>query len=167
MGKIIKGPFDLQYGANTLADVESIDFSYDVDSDDKTTVQGRSRTLYGAHKVSVTVKFLQSDVPSLAVALPQYHVANGGTLSTGETVTDPDGAIDLVPGGCDAASTQASLIISSCGSDGEILRVLDCATEIAGIDMDEKNRTVDVSFTGFSEDATIQMFKKGAIANVS
>lgn len=167
MAQIIKGPFDLKYGANTLADVESVEFDYSVDSDDKTTVQGRSRTIYGAHKVVVTVKFLQSDVASLAVALPQYHVANGGTLSSGETVNDVNGAIDLVPGGCEAASLLEDLIITSCGSDGEILRVRDCATEIAGLDMDEKNRTVDVAFTGFSDDATIQMFKKGAVSIVS
>lgn len=167
MGRMIKGPFNFKYGANTLAEIESINFDYSVDSDDKKTVQGHNRTVYGAHKVMVTAKFLQSDVPSLAVVLPQYFVANGETLSTGETVTDSEGAIDLVPGGCAASATTESLIIESCGTGGQILRVLECATEIAAIDMDEKNMTVDVSFTGFSDSATIQMFKKGAIAVVS
>lgn len=167
MGKIIKGPFDFKLGANTLTDIESVKFDYKVDSDDKKTVQGRTRRVYGTHMVNVTATFLFSDVASLAVVLPQYFVANGGTLSTGETVTDSNGAIDIVPGGCAAGLTKTNLIINSCGTDGEVLRVLDCITEIAGISLDEKNRTIDVEFTGQSDHATIQMFTKGAIAVVS
>jgi hypothetical protein len=167
MGQIVKGPFDLQYGLNTLAEIENIDFSYDVDSDDKKTVQGHSKTIYGAHKVSVKAKFLETDIPSLAVVLPQYHVAMGDTLSSGETVTDADGAIDLVPGGCAAGSTTADLIINSCGTDGQVLRVMECGTEFTGVDMDEKSRSIEVTFTGFSDAATIQLFKKGAISVVS
>lgn len=167
MGQEVKGPFDLKYGANTLAEIEKVDISYDVDSDDKKTVQGHNKTFYGAHKVAVKATFLENDVPSLGVVLPQYYVPHSGVLSTGETVTDVDGAIDVVPGGCNAGATTESLIISSCGSDGQILRVLECATELTGISMDEKYRTVEVTFTGFSDAATIQLFKKGAIANVS
>src|SRR3954463_2411525 len=102
MGRTIKGPFDVQYGANTLEDIESFDFSYSVDTDDVTTVQGRKTRFYGSHQVTVKLTFLKNDVASLAVVLPQYHVATGQTLSSGETVTAADGAIDLVPGGCDA-----------------------------------------------------------------
>jgi hypothetical protein len=163
----IKGPFDLQYGLTTLADIEKVDVKYSVDTDDKVTVQGRKRRFYGTHQVIITVTFLKSDVPSLAVVLPQYHVANGGTLSSGETVTDIDGAMDLVPGGCTAGTTMADLIISSCGSDGQIFRVMDCVTEFSNMTMDDKSMTVDVEFVGQGDAATIQMFKKGAISLVS
>ena len=101
------------------------------------------------------------------MVLPQYLVENGGTLSSGEIVTDPDGAIDVVPGGCGAASLQEDLIIESCGSNWQVLRVMECVTELTGVDMDEKYRTVEVTFTGQSDGATIQLFKKGAVANVS
>lgn len=167
MGQIMRGPFDFQLGLNVLAEIENVDFSYDVDSDDKKTVQGRTVTVYGSHKVTVKAKFLETDVASLAVVVPQYHVANAGTLSSGETVTDAAGAIDLVPGGCGSASLKEDLIISSCGSDGQVLRVMSCITELTGVDMDEKYRTVEVTFTGQSDAATIQLFKKGAISLVS
>lgn len=167
MGKIIKGPFNLKFGLNTLAEIEKVDFKYSVDSDDKTTVQGHKKRVYGAHQVVIMVTFLHSDVASLAIALPQYFVPNGGTLSSGETVTDTAGAMDLVPGGCANEVTESDLIIESCGDEGQILRAMDCVSEIAGISLDEKNQTVDVEFTGQSDLATIQMFAKGAISVVS
>lgn len=167
MGKIIKGPFDFKLGANVLADIESVKFDYKVETDDKKTVQGHTRRVYGTHMVTVTATFLYSDIASLAVVLPQYFVANGGVLSSGETVTDPVGAIDVVPGGCAAGATKTDLIITSCGTGGEVLRVMSCVTEIAGISIDEKDRTVDVEFTGQSDKATIQMFGKTAISVIS
>lgn len=167
MGNIIKGPFNFKLGLNTLADIESVKFDYKVDSADKTTVQGRKKRVYGTHMVVVTATFLESDVPSLAVVLPQYHVANGGTLSSGETVTGVDGALDIIPGGCATGLVKTDLIIESCGTDGEVLRVMECITEIGALSLDDKNRTVDVEFTGQSDAATIQMFKKGSVSNVS
>src|SRR4051794_25592293 len=116
MGRTIKGPFDVLFGANTLEDIESFDFSYSVDTDDVTSVQGRKIRFYGAHQVTVKLTFLKNDVASLAVALPQYYVPHNGTLSSGETVTANDGAIDLVPGGCDATVTPEDLVIRSCGA---------------------------------------------------
>lgn len=167
MAKIIKGPFDLRFGANTLAEISAVKFAYSVDTTDTPTVQGHKKRTYGAHQVIVTATFLESDVASLAVALPQYFVANGGVLSSGETVTDVNGAMDLVPGGCATGSTLTDLIISSCGTDGQILRVMNCISEIAGLSLDEKNQTVDVDFVGQSDAATIQLFAKGAISVVS
>lgn len=167
MAKIIKGPFNLRFGANTLAEIAKVGFAYTVDTTDTPTVQGHKVRTYGTHQVVLTLTLLQSDVASLAIVLPQYFVANGGVLSSGETVTDLDGAIDLVPGGCAAGTTKQDLILESCGDDGQILRVMECVSEISGASLDEKSMTVDVQFVGQSDHATIQMFAKGAISVVS
>lgn len=164
---LVKGPFDLAYGANVLAGVESIDVSYDVDTDDYDTIQGRRYTVSGGHLVTVTATFLESDVQSLRYVLPQYYVANGGTLSTGETVSSAGGAIDVVPGGCATATTTTDLVITSCGNPGHVLRIVDCSTEIDGIDVDNKRRTVTVAFRGESTAGTVQMFAEGAVTIVS
>jgi hypothetical protein len=168
MGQILRGPFSLKYGPNTLAQIEKVNFSYSVDTTDTATVQGQKVRTYGAHQAEITVTFMQSDVASLAAVLSQYFVANGGVLSTGETVTDPNGAIDIVPGGCAAAQVASDLIIQSCGgSNSYYIRVLQCVSEIAGVTMDEKSATIDVAFTGQPTAATMQIFKNGAITNVS
>lgn len=165
MAQIIRGPFTLKFGPNaTLADIETLKFDYTVDNTDVATVQGKKRRLFGSHLVSVTATFLESDVTSLAQVLPQYFVANGGVLSTGETVTSTAGAIDIVPGG--TASTQADLIITNTGSS-QVLRVIGCITEIAGVSVDDKVETIDVEFTGQSDLATMQLFAGGAISVIS
>lgn len=167
MAKIIRGPFNVKFGANTLAEISTLKVAYTVDTTDTATVQGHKKRVFGAHMVTVTATFLQSDVPSLAVALPQYFVANGGVLSTGETVTDPNGAMDIVPGGCAAAANPLDLIITACGSNAEVFRVLGAVSEIAGVSIDEKTRMVDVEFTGQNDGATIQMFNSDAISVIS
>lgn len=164
---LVRGPFDIAYGADTLAGIEDIDISYDVDTDDYNTLQGRVHEIAGAHKVTATATFLESDVASLAVVLPQYFVANGGTLSTGETVNNADGAIDIVPGGCEAVATTTDLVITSCGNPGSVLRLPDCSTEIDTIEIDGKIRKVMVKFKGESDAATIQLFAEGAVTIVS
>jgi hypothetical protein len=166
---LAKGPFDVQWGSTLLAGVESLDVSYDVASEEKSTIQGTTYTLYGAHKVTVEITLLDTDVPSLKAVLPQYGVNNGATLSTGETVSNVAGAIDLVPGGCTSVAPMKSLIVTSCGAPGEVFRVVDASTEISGIDIDSVLRTVKVKFTGNAPtgQATVQFYGEGAVAGVS
>lgn len=165
---LIPGPFEFKIGVDVLTDIESIDLNYDVASTDYDTVQGKRRTAFGTHKVEVTITLLDNDIPALAVALPQYFVANGGTLSTGETVNDAQGAIDLVPGGCDVGSETNDLVITSCGNPGNVLRIPDCISQISGIEFDGANvRKVAVTFIGQSDDATVQFFQEGAVSIVS
>jgi hypothetical protein len=168
MGQIIRGPFNLIYGGNTLSEISSLKFNYSVDTTDTATVQGHKKRTYGAHEVTVTATFLESDIPSLAIALPQYFVANGSVLSTGETVTDANGAIDIVPGKT-ATATGSDLLIEQSAetSSSYVLRVLDAISEISSVSLDEKSEMVDVEFTGQSDLATIQMFLKDAISVLS
>lgn len=99
---LIKGPFNLKWGVNTILDVEEINVEHSIASDDFETVQGNTYEIDGAYKASVTLTLLASDLPALAAILPQHFVVNGGVLSTGETVTNVAGAMDIVPGDCGA-----------------------------------------------------------------
>lgn len=165
---LVKGPFDLQWGSDTLAGIEALDVTYEVSSDDLETIQGNTYTIFGGHKVSAEATFLESDVASLAVVLPQYFVANAGTLSTGETVSDPAGAIDIVPGGVASPETHG-LIITGAGSPGQVARIVNASTEISGFEIDKTIRKVKVKFSGEAgvDQATLQFFKEGAVSGVS
>lgn len=166
---IAKGPFVLQWGPNTLEDIEELEVEYDVDTEDYTTIQGRTFEIAGSHKAAATVTLLATDVPALAALLPQYHINDNAVASTGETVDDVDGIIDLVPGGCDVEPIYYNLIITSCGNPGQVFRMLTVRTEIDGIEFDDKVRKVSVRLIGeaAADVATVQFFKEGALGSIS
>lgn len=146
---LVKGPFDLRWGANTLVDVSEISLDYSQDSNDYTTVDNRKYTIDGAIAAIVTLKFLASDIASLAAVLPQYKVATGGTLSSGETVTGLDGAIDVVAASCDIDPIYNNLDVISCGTNGQVLRLINARTKIDSMEFaDNAVRTVTVAFVG-------------------
>lgn len=166
---LVKGPFEIKVDADVLAGIEDLDFSYEVDTDSVDTVQGRSYDIAKSHKVSIVATFIETDVASLSVVLPQYHVANGGTLSTGETVASSAGAIDIVPGDCGDTSELGDIIITGCGANAGVLRVVDCVSEIESIAFEDSVRKVGVKLTGNStgDEATVQMFAQGAVSIAS
>ncbi len=163
---LVKGPFEIKYGLDVLAGIESLDLEYEIDTDTFDTIQGRSYEVTKSKRVSVVATFLETDVASLSVVLPQYHVPNGGTLSTGETVNDADGAIDVTPDTCTDAADTTDVVITSCGNPGSVLRIPECETEIEDIEMDTV-RKVAVKFRGLSEDSIAQFFAEGAVSIVS
>lgn len=169
MATLVRGPFDLTWGANTLASIEEISVDYSVDSDDYQTVQHQTYELDGAIKATVTLTFLASDVPALAAVVPQYHVANGGTMSTGEIVNDADGAIDVIALDCDEAAVYNDLDIVACGNPGQVFRLVNARTKIDSIEFDDKVRKVMVKFVGepAQGQANVQFFKDGTLSNVS
>jgi hypothetical protein len=169
MSTLVKGPFELEYNSTILSGIEAVGFTYSVKSTEFESVQGQTYTAFGAHKAEAEITLLETDVASIAAVLPQYHVANGATLSSGEVVSSPAGAIDLVPGGCDATAPTASLIITSCGNPGQVLRMLNASAEISGVEIDSTVRKVKVKFTGqpVGGEATIQFFAEGAVAGIS
>ena len=167
---LVRGPFDLRWGANTLVDVSEISLEYDQDSSDYTTVDNRRYTIDGAISASVTLTFLASDVASLAAVLPQYHVPTGGTLSSGEVVGGTDGAIDVVAASCDSDPVYNDLNIISCGTNGEVFRLKNARTKIDSMEFaDNAVRTVTVAFIGEPEAGVgnIQFFKENDITAVS
>ena len=167
---LVKGPFNLKWGANTLLDVSEISMDYSQDSNEYNTVQNQTYTVDAAIKSSVTLTFLASDVPSLAAVLPQYHVASGQSMSSGEIVTDEDGAIDVKSAACDSDSVYNDLDIISCGNPGQVFRLKNARTKIDSMEFaDNAIRTVSVQFLGepASGVANIQFFKTGTLTPVS
>lgn len=162
---IIKGPFNLKWGSNTVADVEDISVEHNIDSAEFATLQGKSYEIDGAYKVSATITLLASDVPALAILLPQHFVAMGEQLSTGETVTDADGAIDIKAAACDEEAIENDLDILSCANPANTLRIVNCRTKIDGVEIDGKVQKVKIKFVGdaAADEATIQFFADGGI----
>lgn len=166
---IVRGPFTLKWGDNTITDVEEVAVDHTIDSEDYQTVQGRTLEIDGSYKVTATLTLLASDIAALAALLPQHFVANGGVLSTGETVTEANGAIDIAPLACDEAIVYNHFDIISCGSPAKVLRIVNARTKIEGVEIDNKVQKVMVKIVGeaAADEATIQFFTDGTIAVVS
>ena len=166
---IVRGPFDLKWGDNVIQDVEELDIEHEISSDDFETLQGKTYEVDGPYKVSATITLLASDIPTLAALLPQYFVADGAVLSTGETVNHAEGAIDVAPHDCDESLIYNNLDISSCANPAVVLRVINARTKIEGVETDNKIQKVMVKFIGESEadEATIQFLREGTISVVS
>lgn len=174
---IVKGPFNLYWGdsskeedAIVLTDVESVDLSFDQESNDYTTVDGRTITLKGAISASATITLLSSDAVTLAPLLPQFVKNGGATMASGDGVTEivaeGETAIDVLAGDCTSESEKRDLDIVSCGNPGEVLRIKNCSTSLSGMDLENNQvRTVELTFTGEPTQgmAAIQMFKQGAL----
>jgi hypothetical protein len=169
MAQLVRGPFDITWGGNTLSNIEEIEVEFEQDSEDYTTVQHQTYELDGPIKAGVTLTFLATDVPPLAAVLPQFHVANGEVMSTGETVSDAAGAIDVAAVSCDTAPVYNDLDIVSCGNPGQVFRLVNARTRIESIEFDDKIRKVMVKFIGEPGvgEANVQFFKEGTIAVVS
>lgn len=169
---LIRGPFQLAWGNNPILDVTEIGFNYDVASNDYETVQGQTRRTEGAITASIDLTLLDSDIDALRTVLPQYYVPQGETLSTGETVTAEEGAIDIVAAKCDTSDTKYNLDIIAC--NGDVTRLVSARSTISGIDIQDNSvRTVTVSFIGEPEyidgspAGILQFFKKNGIEEES
>jgi hypothetical protein len=162
---IIKGPFSIKWGQNTIEDIEDLSVEHTIDSEDFQTIQGKTIELDGAYKVSATMTLLASDIPVLAVLLPQHYVANGGVMSTGETVTNAAGAIDIKAAECDESVIDNDLDIISCNNPSTVLRLVECRTKIEGVEIDNKLQKVMIKFVGnaAASEATMQFFIEGGI----
>ncbi len=166
---LVRGPFNITWGGNTLLNVEEISVDYEQDSEDYSTVQHQTYQVDGPIKSSVSLTLLASDVAALAVVLPQYHVANGGTLSTGEKVSEANGAIDIKAAQCGTTPVYNDLDIVSCANPGHVFRLVNARTKLDSIEFDDKLRKVVVQFVGEpgSGEGNIQFFKNGTVAVVS
>lgn len=161
---LVKGPFSIKWGENPVLDVSEIGFNYEVASNDYETVGGYTYTVEGAITASVELTLLSSDVDALKTILPQYYVAKGSKMSTGETVDAEEGAIDIVAASCDTTNTNYNLDITSC--NGEVTRLVNARTSLTSQEFaDNSVRTVTVTFRGEPAEGTgiIQFFKEGGL----
>jgi hypothetical protein len=165
---IIRGPFEIKWGANTITDVESIKVDYSVKTTEYETLDGRTTEIDGAHKVSATIMLLASDIPALAAIFPQYFVAQGAAMSTGEVVANSAGAIDVVASDCDTAIVYNNLDISACGTPANVVRIVNARTKMETVEID-KVQKVAVKFIGETaqDEATLQFFKEGTLGGIS
>lgn len=145
---LIKGPFNFKWGANTLNNVSEISVDYEVESSDTSTLDGNKYMVQTGISATVTMTLLDNDIASLAMVLPQYYVPMGGTLSTGETVGQSQGAIDVVAASCDTSDVYNQLDIYACGTNAQVLRLVNARTQIDSIDIGDGLRTVAVMFIG-------------------
>lgn len=145
---LVKGPFNFVWGANTLNNVSDISVDYSVDTSDTSTLDGNKYTVQTGMSATVTLTLLDNDIASLAMILPQYYVAMGGTLSTGETVTQTQGAIDITAASCETSEVFNQLDIYACGTNAQVLRLVRARTQVDSIDIGDGLRTVAVQFIG-------------------
>ena len=145
---LVKGPFNFKWGANTLSNVSDISVDYSVDTSDTSTLDGNKFTIQTGMSATVTLTLLDNDIASLATVLPQYYVPKGGTLSTGETVTQDHGAIDIKAASCTTSEIYNQLDIYACGSNAQVLRLVRARTQVDSIDIGDGLRTVAVMFIG-------------------
>lgn len=171
---IIRGPFNLTWGNNTLEDVEEINVDYAQDEEDYQTVQYQTRIVDGPVKVSVTITLLQTDVASLAAVLPQFHKTGGDTASTGETIVSDgtigtDGMIDVALQDCTDEIVYNDLDIESCGAPGQVTRLVNARTKLDDMEFDGKIQKVMVKFVGEAgdEEASLQFFNQGALGTTT
>ncbi len=165
---LVKGPFTIKWGDNELADIETIEVEHVIDSEEFSTVQGQNIEVDGNYKATAIITLLRSDLPALSAVLPQHFVANGGVMSTGETVNNAEGAIDIKPGSCTLSTVYNNLDIESCGPTPSVFRIVNARTKVESVEVD-KIQKVMVKFVGepATDEASIQFFKKGTINVVS
>lgn len=145
---LVKGPFNFKWGANQINNVSDVSVDYKVDTNDTSTLDGNKFTIQTGMSATVKMTLLNNDIASLAMLLPQFYVASGEHLSTGETVSNTAGAIDVKAASCTTSDIYNQLDIYACGSNAQVLRLVHCRTQIDSVDVKNGLRTVVVSFVG-------------------
>lgn len=150
---ILRGPFTLAWGNNELLDIESVEVSYQVNSEDYESGAGNVYQIEKSTKASISLTLLATDIASLAAILPQYFVPENAILSNGSYVFDPRGAIDVLPDDCATEFIYNDLLITACGDPGESIKLLNARTIIDSIEIG-KVRKIVVKFIGEPDPGT-------------
>ncbi len=163
---LIRGPFTIKWGTDTLDDIESIEFNSDVKSEEYETNNGKVFEIDKSHKVSVILTLLATDIASLSIIFPQYFVDTGELLSNGHTVIGVDGAIDFDLLSCDEEYTYHDLQIISCANPNNILNVTNARAKLEDIEIDGKVQKIKVKFISevSANESSIQIFAEGAVS---
>jgi len=158
---LVKGPFNFKWGANSLNNVSEVSIDYTVDTSDTSTLDGNKFVVQTGMSAMVSLTLLDNDIASLATVLPQFYVPMGGTLSTGETVGQAQGAIDITAASCTTSDVYNQLDIYACGTNAQVLRLVRARTQIDSIDIADGLRTVTVMFIGEPQagDAVVQFLQ--------
>lgn len=144
---IIRGPFSLTWGGNTLADIEQIGFEYETNTEDYEANSGQVYQIEKSRKAIITLTFLATDIPSLAAVLPQYFVAQDEQMADNTFVVDSRGAIDIRADDCDTEPIYNDLEILACDDPADSFKLLHARTMIEGFEIG-KVRKIVVKFIG-------------------
>lgn len=166
---LVRGPWTLKWGDNVIDQVEELEVEYEQDTEDYTTLQHQTYELDGPVKATATITLLGTDTAALAAIVPQYHVDNGDEMSTGETVNQANGALDVGPLDCSVSQIYNNLDIISCANPSQTFRIVNARTKVDGIEFDDKIRKVMVRFIGEPApgERNVQFFQSGSISVVS
>lgn len=163
---LVKGPFTIKYGSVELQDVSEISWDYSSDSTQPTTIDGRTYDIPTTTSASITVTLLGADIEALSLIFPQYAVASGGQLSTGETVSED--AFDLkAMSACGSTALEEDLEVIGCDTT---TRLVNAQAKISSISYEDNVvQTVEVQFTGMPNqgEGIIQMYKNGSLTPAS
>lgn len=156
---LVKGPFNFKWGTQQLHNVSEISVDYSVETSDTATLDGNSINVQTGMTATVTLTLLDNDIASLATILPQYYKAVGEQLSTGATVVDPDGAIDITAASCTTSEVHNDLDVIACGTGAQVLRLVNARTQVDSIDIGDGLRSVAIMFVGepASGEAVVQL----------
>lgn len=159
---IIRGPFIIKWGDNEVRQVEEVDFEYEIDADEYVAGSGNTFEIERSNHVSATLTILSTDIDTLSLLLPQHFVLQGGILSTGETVENAPGAMDIIPINCDEDYIYDHLDIISCGNPAQTVRIVNARTRLDGIEVDSKVRKFIIKFIGepATDQASVQVFNQ-------
>ena len=145
---MFKGPFTARFGAVSITDILDYSPSVDVTTNDYTTIDGRTLTPQAGINASVEVQLRNATVDAIAAVLPQYWVESGDQLSTGQTVENTDGAIDVVAAACAEEDITHDLDLLDC--TGQLaLRLVRAKASLTNLEIQDSNLlTATITFNG-------------------
>lgn len=130
-GRVVHGPWTVR--ATNVDDpteeielwgIGSVEFEVERDSIDVEDIHGLKVEIPGSLKTGATFELNRTDVQTLRSYLGQHWVPQGGTLSSGETVLAEEGAIDIVPSGCEVEAKLWHIEFISCSTPRQVKRLL-------------------------------------------
>lgn len=139
------GPYKIKYGSVIFEDVTEVSWDYSADTNEQTMIDGRTKTLPTTTTASVSVTLYGADIQTLSLVFPQFAVPAGGTMSTGETATEP--AFDaLAMSACGQTTLVEDLEIIGCKLT---TRLVNAKALIESIDYEDNiTQNVTIQFTG-------------------
>lgn len=163
MAKDTLAPYDVTYGANTVKNITELTVNMDRERETVPYLDGGMGRFNGNWDVSVDITVAKDDVDVLAALVPQYHVAENEKMSTGETVTSENGAIDVNTADCDTDEVVQHLEIKAC--NGRVLRIVDASSDISTSTLNENYGTTTITFFGRAEGGrgAVQYFTAGTL----
>lgn len=166
MAVLNTGPYTVKYGAITFENVTEMSWDYSADTNEQTTVDGRTLRLPTTTSASIDITLYAADIQVLSLIFPQFAVVAGGRMSTGEITEKP--AFDMrAMTACGSVDLKDDLEIIGCGVT---TRLVDAVATISSIDYEDNvTQNVTITFSGQPAQGVgmIQMYENGSLKPAS